>query len=281
MTLDIVLGIGCPIQCRYCPQEVIVKKHRMPPLTLEAFKRYARTIPDDELLIFAGISEPFIFPDTVEMILYAHEKGHPINLFTTLVGLKPGDARRLMKIPFNKVVLHLPDAEGNAKIPATQDYYESLYTFFTSVHNLQCMNMGRNFISDHNEDVLRGNAKTRKKGRVMCPNLGSRAYMLFPDGMVTLCCMLRGMEGIIGNLNEDTYPELMAKFGEIATKYQKDESTMCHLCSVAENYWWYHLKKPISAIIRNPAAIRVRNKYKVFPVVENQFVNQLNTSEGL
>lgn len=267
MTLDIVFGIGCPVQCtKYCPQEVLVNKHHMGYLTLEKFKRYAETIPKDELLIFAGISEPFVFPDTVEILLYAHEQGYKMNLFTTLRGLKANDARRLMTIPFNTVVLHLPDAEGNANIPPSQDYFESLYTFLTHVKNLQCMNMGKNFVSDGNENVVRGVAGTRLPGRVMCPNLGSRAYMLFPDGMVTLCCMLRGLEGIVGNLNENTYPELMQRYDDIATEYQCNPDTMCHRCSVSENYWWYHTKKPLSNLIRHPRIIQVRNKFKVFPV---------------
>jgi hypothetical protein len=277
MTLDIVFGIGCPVQCtRYCPQEVIVKKHQMGPLTLDNFKRYVSTIPNDELLIFAGISEPFCYKDAVEIILYAYEKGHPINLFTTLRGLKPDDAKRLVKIPFNTVVLHLPDAEGNAKIPPTPEYFECLYTFLTNVKNLQCMNMGKNFVSDHNEDVIRGKVGVRLNGRVMCPNLGTRAYMLFPDGMVTLCCMLRGMEGVVGNLNDNTYPELMDRFESISKEYQTDPKTMCHKCSVSENYWWYHAKKPLSGFIRRPGIIRLRNKLKVFPVTV-----QLGADESL
>jgi hypothetical protein len=276
MTLDIVLGIGCPVMCKNCPQEVIVKKHRMPPMTLEMFKRYVSTIPNDELLIFAGVSEPFVFPEVVDMIEYAHAKGHPMHLFTTLVGLKPDEAKRLAKIPFVKIVLHLPDAEGNARIPASQNYYESLYILLTTQHNLRVMNMGKNFISDHNEDVLRGQSKIQHNGRVMCPNLGTRAYMLFPDGMVTLCCMLRGMEGVVGNLNTDTYQDLMERYDEIALEYQTNPETMCHRCSVAENYYWYHFKKPISKLMRHPSIIKLRNKYKAFPVVETEFVNQLD-----
>lgn len=200
-----------------------------------------------------------------------------MNLFTTLVGLSFEDATKLVNIPFNKVMLHLPDSYGNAKIPYTEDYGRVLHLFLSKVENIQCMHMGKNFTSDHNEDVLRGNVRERKNYRVMCPNLGERAYMLFPDGMVTLCCMLRGMEGKIGNLNVDTYPELMARYDKIAEQYQKNQNNMCHLCSVAENYHWYHLKKPISALIRNQKVLQVRNRLKVFPVA----VNQLNSDEGL
>jgi len=268
MTLDIANGIGCPVACtKYCPQEIIVNKlGHMGKMSIEQFKKYLSTIPNDELIIFGGVSEPFANPDGVKMVLHAHEKGHKINLFTTLVGLGQDDATRLVQIPFNLVVLHLPDADGVAKIPPTADYFNSLYLFLTNVKNLNCMNMGKNFISDNNENVIRGKQGIRLHGRVMCPNLGERAYMLFPDGTVTLCCMLRGMEGVVGNLNADTYKELSDRHIKIATEYQKDETKMCHKCSVAEGYYWYHLKKPASAFIRRPEIIKLRNKLKVFPV---------------
>ena len=276
MSFEIAINIGCPMKCKYCAQEIIVKKHhKMGQMAFEQFKRYISDVPKEESVNFGGIAEPFLNPDAVEMIVYTHEKGHTINLFTTLVGLKPADANRLVKIPFNAVMLHLPDAEGNACIPATPEYFECLYIFFTNVHNLRCMNMGKNFISNHNEDVLRGTSKIQRNDRIMCPNLTTRAYMLFPDGTVSLCCMMRGMEGIIGNLNTETYLELIAKFDAISIRYQKDVSTMCHRCSTAENYWWYHLKIPISKVLNHPKIIALRNEYGVFPVVE-QFVNQID-----
>jgi hypothetical protein len=278
MTLDIVFGIGCSVQCvKYCPQEVLIKYHKgMPKLTLDNFKRYIKTIPKDELLIMAGVSEPFVHPEAVDIILYAHEQGYQMNLFTTLVGLKVEDTRKLLDIPFNRVVLHLPDCYGNAKIPMTQDYLESLYLFLTHFENLDIMSMGKNFVTDCNEKMHRGEPRPHKNYRIMCPMLSERSYMMLPDGIVSLCCYYRGIGGFVGDLNTESYQVLSDRFSSISKQYQYDTNTLCHICNVAERYWWYHFKKPISGVLHHQEIIKLRNKYGVFPVIGKQFVNQLD-----
>ncbi|MFA5247910.1 MAG: SPASM domain-containing protein [Patescibacteria group bacterium] len=170
------------------------------------------------------------------MIMWAHHKGHPISIFSTLTGLTPTNACRLIDIPIDKFVLHLPDAYGNAKIPQTQDYFEARSIIEMNVKHLEYMNMGWGFISNKCEDMARGRAEL-KKGRRLCNFLESPAYQLLPNGNVFFCCMVRGLTEKVGSLYENTYLELAARHGKISDRLQKDQNSICHYCNVSEKYW--------------------------------------------
>ena len=63
------------------------------------------------------------------MILYAHEKGHPVSMFTTGVGMTLKDFKRIQHIPWagapnGGFTLHIPDADRKAKHPVTEKYVE-------------------------------------------------------------------------------------------------------------------------------------------------------------
>jgi hypothetical protein len=83
-------------------------------------------------LNFSGYSEPFLNPQCADMIVYAYEKGHrPIELFSTLLGMTLQDIDKIKNIPFGMIILHLPDIDGNSKIPVTSNYIEVLKYFLT------------------------------------------------------------------------------------------------------------------------------------------------------
>ena len=60
----------------------------------------------------------------MDMIAYAKQRGHKVNIFTTLVGLKPTQLDALLKMEFEEFVLHVPDKEGYAVIPMDESYME-------------------------------------------------------------------------------------------------------------------------------------------------------------
>jgi hypothetical protein len=77
------------------------------------------------------MSEPFLNPACADMIVYAYEKGHKLFLYTTLVGMNYEHLEKIKNVKFeNGLILHLPDADGNAKIPLTQEYLRMLTDFF-------------------------------------------------------------------------------------------------------------------------------------------------------
>lgn len=82
-------------------------------------------MPKNVAIHFSGFAEPFLNPQCMYMIEYAHSQGHKISLFSTLVGLKNADVERLQRCS-PEVTLHLPDNLGNAKIPVTQTYKDTL-----------------------------------------------------------------------------------------------------------------------------------------------------------
>jgi hypothetical protein len=236
-------GGPCIVKClRYCPQELIVSQYKGEKiLSLEMFKSLMRTVPVGMPVFFSGRSEPFQNQQTIDMIEWAHARGNPVTIFSTCTGLKPDDARRLVKIPLDKFVLHLPDAYGNAKIPQTQDYFETRSIIETNVKHLEYMNMGWKFASNQCEGMARENTPVRKKGRRACFFLEKPGYQVQPNGEVSFCCMVRGLTEIVGNLNENTYPELAARHAEISERLATDPRSICHRCLIGEKYWLWKL----------------------------------------
>jgi len=237
--LEITTQIGCRIGClNYCPQEKIVKSYKgNKTMTFEQFRFFIYSVPSELPIFFSGLCEPFQNPETTDMILYAHRLGHPISIFSTLTGLTPTNAYKLVSIPIDKFVLHLPDAYGNAKIPQTQDYFETRSIIELNVKHLEYMNMGWNFISNKCEDMARGKVTIKKTGRRLCNFLESPAYQLLPNGEVFFCCMVRGLTERVGSLYNASYMELEARHPTISDRLQKDPNSVCHICNVSERYW--------------------------------------------
>ena len=236
---EITTKIGCSINClKYCPQETIIKNYKGNALmTLDQFKTFMKTVPTSLPIFFSGLCEPFLNPQTTDMIMWAHEHGRPISIFSTLTGLSPINANRIASIPIDKFVLHLPDAYGNAKIPQTQEYFETRSIIETNVKHLEYMNMGWNFVSNCCEDMARGRVTTLKKGRRLCNFLESPAYQLMPNGNVYFCCMVRGQSEMVGNLYDTSYTKLTARHHTISYRLQKDPNSVCHICNVSERYY--------------------------------------------
>ncbi len=140
--LELCTNVGCSVQCRWCAQKLFVSRYaerlkRQAPdlpadfmMSFETFKTCLDKVPASVSIDFSGYSETFLNPLAVDMILYAAQKGHKIILYTTLQGLAESDIDRLKNVVFDLIMPHLPDAEGNAKIPVTDDYLKKLIKFW-------------------------------------------------------------------------------------------------------------------------------------------------------
>jgi hypothetical protein len=42
---------------------------------------------------------------------------------------------------------------------------------------------------------------------------------------------------MVGNLYENSYSELVAKYPLMSERLQKDPNSICHICNVSEKYW--------------------------------------------
>jgi radical SAM protein with 4Fe4S-binding SPASM domain len=249
--LEITTRIGCKVNCiKYCPQELIVANHKTDcNLTFGTFRHLLSTVPSSVTIQFAGFCEPFLNPDCSDMILWAYAKGHPVQIYSTLVGLTIEDADRILDIPFEHFELHLPDAEGNATIPITKEYLEVLGMVLSRVHNLSFMNMGGEFTSSGVERLARGTSTIQKYGRVTCRDLRTPNYTMMPNGEVYFCCATRGVAEKVGSLYENTYQELVDKFPQQSRRLQKDERSLCHRCASSEPWLKRELLIRISKIL--------------------------------
>lgn len=238
---------GCIVDCIFCPQRLLQQKYQGERyFSIESFRTLIDKIPSEIRITFAGFTEPWLNKNCTDMLLYAHEKGHPISVFTTAVGMSVEDVERIKNVPFagppnGGFTLHLPDEEGLAKHPISKRYLEVL-SYIKSVENeiqnFSIMSMGEVHNSVKHiyysaathemwarsgnlmrEAILRPeifNVKDRFKSvyhgeKPMTCKCEERLYhnVLLPNGDVSLCCMDYGLDHILGNLNEKSYDEVI------------------------------------------------------------------------
>ena len=252
---------GCVVDCVYCPQRILEKSYvdEERYLTLDNFKRAVDKLPQNVRVTFAGFTEPWLNKDCTDMVLYAQERGHPIAVFTTGIGMKVDDVYRIKNVPYDlgpngRFVLHLPDNERRAKHPITKNYIEVLEAFKHVHHEIQGFyTMAMGTVHDEVKHLFpeavvpafwsrAGNLVGEAMLKPELLNLQSEYKSIYhgeeprtcgcdehlyhnimlPNGDVSLCCMDYNLKFIIGNLFEQSY-------GDIAPKPQSCYD-MCRFC---------------------------------------------------
>ena len=236
---------GCVVDCVFCPQQTLLKVYKgVKTLTLDNFKLIVDKIPQEVRITFAGFTEPWLNKSCTDMLLYAHDKGHPVSAFTTVVGMNKNDVERIKDIPFagapnGGFTIHLPDQERKAKHPITKKYIETieyLAEVKDQIKNFQVMSMGtvhddvkHAFPNAPQYDMwsragnLIGEAALKPEvnkytflsidhgDKAMTCGCDERMYhnVCLPNGDIALCCMDYGLEHIVGNIFESTYEEVI------------------------------------------------------------------------
>ena len=96
-SLEVTLGVGCKLNCRFCPQSVIINEYNKKScskirfLKFEDFKKAISRVAKGMLITFSGMCEPFLNPECSKMLKYAFDEGYQITLFTTLTGMTEED----------------------------------------------------------------------------------------------------------------------------------------------------------------------------------------------
>jgi FkbM family methyltransferase len=242
---------GCPVNCAFCPQKVITKSYNSPKrvMTMLDFKKAINKVPKEIGITFSGFSEPFLNPDCIHMIKYAHSKGHPISLYTTAVGMTVQDVAYLSDIPFSDgpnggFVLHVQDGLRYAKIKITEQYYEvleAIKVLSDQIANFRVVSMGpvypeiRHLFPEplilrmySRADNLNKNGTYNSwwgNHDTTC-NCAEKLYhaVLLPNGEVTLCCMDYNLNHVLGNLYKQSFEAIMP-----------DRNTPFELCRHCEN----------------------------------------------
>lgn len=240
--LEITPYVGCRVNCKYCPQGLFLhnyfgeNKDRAKSMTFRQYREVLAKLPKNTLIEWAGFVEPFLNKEAADMMSYTYEQGYEQTLFTTLVGMTQEDFDKIRSIPFTIVCLHVPDAEGCANIPITEEYKELLRKVVEArrsdgtlfVTNANCQNTpnpdilpitsGRLKIycelSDRAGTIEDTDGKrivhVDKKGKLWCDRADRLDHnVLLPDGTVVLCCNDFGISHALGNLYTQSYEEIM------------------------------------------------------------------------
>ena len=238
---------GCVVDCVFCPQRTLQKVYTGErTMSLDNFKIAVDKLPQEVRVTFAGFTEPWLNKYCTDMVLYAHEKGHPVSVFTTGIGMSIDDIERIKHIPFagnpnGGFVLHLPDQERKAKHPITKRYVEVIEHFgkiYPQIHNFTTMAMGtvhervNHVFRDApvygmwsragnllGESIMKPELLNRKdeyrsiyhgEKEMTCGCLEKMYHnVMLPNGDVSLCCMDYGLEHILGNLYEQSYEDVI------------------------------------------------------------------------
>lgn len=316
-TLEITTYIGCKCNCVYCPQNMLISKYygrqfddnpnRM--MTLDDFKKCVDKLPVETRIDFSGMAEPWLNTDCTKMLLYANEKGFPIAVYSTLVGMKMNDFDLIKDIDFEEFVVHIPDEERNSSINITEEYSKLLRVVMK-----YCQADGKRLvtgISCHgtvHHDIAKmvpkdskmitelhdraGNVKSEyvdskiNAGQIICINCSADMHhnVLLPDGTVLLCCMDYGMKHILGNLLTQTYEEIRQspEIQKIRDGLKNDSfDILCRNCinarDIYELYDEYFLYKKWT----NNLLVTQETSNKEFSVYKNWIRNLKKTNRKL
>lgn len=271
-SMEITTQIGCAINCMYCPQKLLLReyykeyingKKRAGVLSFENFKICIDKLPKETRIDFSGMCEPWLNSQCTKMVLYAHKKGHIISIYTTLVGMTVEDYLKIRLIPFENVIIHIPDSENNSHIAITEEYslllkkiIEDVKLGIFSVDNFSCHGdvderikkiIKTSNLQVHSELHDRaGNVNNKNDisnkvsiGKFICSASGTKLNrnVLLPDGSVTLCCMDYGLKHVLGNLLTQDYNEISnCKEKEkirLEMRGENNSDILCRKCIVA------------------------------------------------
>ena len=272
LMMEISTAMGCSVNCEFCPQDVLLKKYyekdknRQRVMTVDNFKTILKHTPDDCIIDFSGMTEPFLNPNCIDMIRLACEAGRRVYLFTTLFGVSEETVDELISLPVYYMTLHVADKMGYAYIPTTETYYRNVEKVIKAKKA-----DGRPFVdfvnaqTDPDErvaeicgddyEIMRsvqnraGNLKDeRVQYRKKPIEAGKKISCCFaegdllnnvalPDGTLVLCNMDYGMKHVMGNIYEEDYETIRRKseFRQVWNEMNggNDMSLLCRTCLLA------------------------------------------------
>lgn len=237
--MEITTYLGCPLECKYCPQKLLKKSYkggniRTRMMSYETFVACVDKIPVDVDIHFSGMCEPWTNHACSSMVKYAAEKGHKIYIFTTMVGMKKSDYQMLKEVNVESIILHIPDEDNNSKFPQDVKYYkllrEALMDIKDGIFKVDAFSCHgpvkaeiRQMVRETGIKIMRsindraGNLESEgsnishqfyESGSIICRFCnGDRLdkNVLMPDGSVYLCCMDYGLEYPLGNLLDGNF----------------------------------------------------------------------------
>jgi hypothetical protein len=212
-------------------------------MSLDTFRECVRRVPQEVRIDFSGMAEPWLNLDCLAMIRFAVDRGHPLAMFSTLLGMRPSDLNALAELTVDPIVFHLPDGEGNSRIPITQKYLTLIQQVFDvlptaagwknmriSCHGTLHPRLVTMFgprlaelrvpvvscVSDRAGSLRDADLPHyHVEGRITCSTAHRRLNhnVLLPNGTVLLCCMDYECQHVLGNLLTQSYHSLFVGTG--------------------------------------------------------------------
>jgi radical SAM protein with 4Fe4S-binding SPASM domain len=259
--IEVTTTAGCDVACKFCPQKAFhngyIRTGAVKTFEWENYVTILDKIPTRVGISFGGMSEPFQHPQCTDMILLAHERGHIVEIFTTLYGLSYENLQKLisnLKIGCSstddRLYLHLPSVGNIEKIPINDNYLRMLKLLLDSkldiefhyhgerLHEaLNVLSFGEKVsywkIHDRAENETSFYKKQeRKLGKISCI-MNFEVNVLLPNGDLLICSQDFGARHVIGNLMSDRPEEIYqsTEFKRIQ-KATADDTTdiMCRYC---------------------------------------------------
>jgi len=254
--MEISTVVGCKMNCGYCPQKLHIKKYnevkRDTVMSMDTFRICLAQIPTHVEILFAGMAEPWLNPWATEMLLMASQT-HRVGVYTTCYGMKLHDVEAIKDLDFLHFCIHVPDQDGVMNLKITREYLEVLaQAIKIPSHNITCIGkvnpyvkavIGKEVPDSSNTLISRaGSLKAfaipKKKGELFCSATGPKIdhNVLLPNGDVVLCCMIYGLDHIIGNLLVDSYEDLFEsnEYKRIMEGLKDDNSSiLCRKCEIS------------------------------------------------
>ncbi len=238
-------------------------------MSVENFATILSKVPLHVQIDFSGMSEPWANPDATDMLELTLSCGYHIVVYTTLYGMTPDNARRVIALLLDhrdqvkEVCLHLPDANGNMRgYKPSVEFDEVLGLFMTASKNLRsfrAMTMdnrsrvhpsvkmpassrsweGLDRAGNVDENIIVPH--TQHNGPVSCSFTPFYDHnVVLPNGDVVLCCMDYSTKHKIGNLLTGDYYSLFASpgMGHLRAENTKigKSDTICKSCNRATTY---------------------------------------------
>ncbi len=247
--LEINTVVGCKVNCKYCPQDLFIQsyfakdKTRKRVMQLDDFRLILENTPDNCVIDFAGMSEPFLNSNCTEMIRMACEAGRTVLLYTTFVGATNQDIEAVLKLPIYAITLHCADKMGYAHIPIDDMYYKRMEQILKArkedgnplvigvsaqtepPKEMVELCRGKHEIKYSLHDrvgVLKdknlASVREPHKGKFECSLCGPQcnSHVVCPDGTVVLCDNDYAMQHVLGNIYEQSFDELQK--GEVVQR---------------------------------------------------------------
>jgi len=209
-TLEITTVIGCVNRCKYCPQKKLVYNYHLQAkqpkeMAFADFDTIISTVPKTVRVDFSGFSEPFLNPEGSRMMRAAGLAGHPVALYTTMVGMTEKDVAIIQGMMFDIIVIH-----RTASPELTDDWFKKKRDALMVAVDAKIKNLDDRV---HSPVSRAGNLYagiTPIEGPLHCGVCGDQFdhNEVLPNGNVYLCCMDYGLKHKIGNLLNQSWESL-------------------------------------------------------------------------